>query len=266
MFRRRHRPASTDPKRGEESATPIVKLVNRFAGLSQIFEPCRCGIGFNDPAPSPPFEIHADWQDTTCEAWQRLLELIDDTADAGLEEFTPGVHMPKEMWRQIVTLPPSIAKLGAVRNFTLYGSNLIAIPPEIGEMTSLEDFRPYTSRRLHWFPYEITRCPALRDSTVSTRNTYGNFHYRMPFPALPADVPNGSTPRSCSVCNAPAPSAGFTQVWISLAVGTDVLPLLVHACSEDCVRALPTPPEGYLDRPHQGGPAVVQPEAYFRSS
>ena len=238
-------------------------MTNRFAGLSQTFELCRCSIGFSDPDPSPPFEIHTDVQDTTGEPWQRLLALIDEAAEAGWEEFIPGAEMPSEMWRQIVTLPPSVSKLGAVKSLTLYGSNLIAIPPEIGEMTSLEDFRPYTSRRLHWFPYEITRCVGLRDSTVSTRNTYGNFHYRMPFPALPAGVPNGSTPRCCSVCNSPTPSAAFTQVWISLPVGTDVLPLLVHACSEECIRALPTPTEGYVDRPHAGGPEVVQPEAYF---
>lgn len=39
----------------------------------------------------------------------------------------------------------------------LYGSNLVRIPPEIGAMTSLEEFTPYTSYRLHWVPYEITR-------------------------------------------------------------------------------------------------------------
>ncbi|MER7694405.1 hypothetical protein [Streptomyces sp. NPDC097610] len=39
----------------------------------------------------------------------------------------------------------------------LYGSDLVRISPEIGTMTSLEEFTPYTSYRLHWFPYKITR-------------------------------------------------------------------------------------------------------------
>jgi hypothetical protein len=157
-------------------------------------------------------------------------------------------------------VPPSIAKLTAVKRLTLYGSNLIAIPPQICEMTSLKDFRPYTSRRLHWFPFEITRCSALRKSTVSTRNIYGNYKQRMLFPQLPAAVPIGSTPSSCSVCDGPLPSSGPIQVWISLSVATDVLPLLVHACSEHCVRTLPSPPERYVDRPHKGGTGLVQPD------
>jgi hypothetical protein len=48
-------------------------------------------------------------------------------------------------------------------------------------------------------------------------------------------------------------------VWISLRVATDVLPLLVNACSRGCVEALPTPPDGYVATPHRGGPEVVQP-------
>jgi hypothetical protein len=171
--------------------------------------------------------------------------------------------MPRELWRQIVTLPPSLGRLSAVKQLNLYGSNLVMVPPEIGELTNLEDFRPYTSRRLHWFPFEITRCPRLVDSTVSTRNIYGNYKYRTPFPQLPAKLPRGSTPDRCSVCRGPLPPSGAIQVWISLVVATDVLPLLVHSCSEECIRALPTPAakKKYLDHPHQGGPELVQPEA-----
>jgi hypothetical protein len=67
--------------------------------------------------------------------------------------------------------PPSgdIQKLTQVKELDFYGSNLIAIPPEIGRMSSLEVLAPYSSRRLHWFPYEITRCAGLRDSKVSTQ-------------------------------------------------------------------------------------------------
>ena len=62
-----------------------------------------------------------------------------------------------------------------IYTMNLYGSGLVRIPPEVGEMTALEDFDPYTSYRLHWFPFEITRCPKLKDSRVSTRALYGNF-------------------------------------------------------------------------------------------
>ena len=102
------------------------------------------------------------------------------------------------------------------------------------------------------------------DSTVSTRNIYGNYKYRTPFPQLPAELPSRSTPDRCSVCNGPLPRSGPIQVWISLRVATDVLPLLVHSCSEECIRALPTPSKGYVDHPHKGGPEVVQPEADMR--
>src|SRR5690349_4819896 len=97
-------------------------------------------------------------------------------------------------------------------------------------MTSLEEFTPYTSHRLHWFPYEITRCKKLKRSTVSTRALYGNFKYRPPFPKLPQfhDV---HAPTQCSVCNSPFGDSMPLQYWLSLCVATDVLPLLVYACS-----------------------------------
>ncbi|MFI8460772.1 hypothetical protein [Kitasatospora sp. NPDC085464] len=107
-------------------------------------------------------------QDTSSPAWQHLLALIEEAAADGREVFRPLMEMSPEDRRQIVTLPPSIAKLTAVKQFTLYGSNLVRIPAEIGAMSSLQEFTPYTSYRLHWFPYEMTRCPNLKRSTVST--------------------------------------------------------------------------------------------------
>src|SRR4051794_934109 len=90
-----------------------------------------------------------------------------------------------EKYNQIVVLPPTIAKLKSVKVLSLYRSNLVRIPPEIGEMTSLEEFDPYTSYRLHWLPYEITRCQNLKRSRVSPRALFGNYKYRPPFPRLP---------------------------------------------------------------------------------
>lgn len=143
--------------------------------------------------------LHQESQDTELPAWHRLLELIDGAAADRREEFSPPREMDPADWAQITELPRSISKLKAVRHFIIYGSSLVRIPPEIGEMSSLEEFTPYTSYCLHWFPYEITRCKALKRSTVSTRALYGNRTYRPPFPRLPQFVPAAS-PDRCSVC------------------------------------------------------------------
>ena len=150
----------------------------------------------------------------------------------------------------------------AVKRLELTGTDLVYLPPESGEMACLEDIDTYTSYRLHWYPYEITRCPRLGKSTVSTRALYGNRKYRPPFPQLPSLSP-AWLPKTCSVCDGPLIDPAPHQVWISLPVATDVLPLLVHACSETCVARLPTPPEGYVDRPHRGGQALRQPPRGF---
>ncbi|MER7768789.1 leucine-rich repeat domain-containing protein [Kitasatospora sp. NPDC096140] len=222
--------------------------------------------------------FHHERQDTSSPAWQHLLALIEEAAADGREVFRPLMEMSPEDRRQIVTLPPSIAKLTAVKQFTLYGSNLVRIPAEIGAMSSLQEFTPYTSYRLHWFPYELTRCPNLKRSTVSTRALYGNEKLRPPFPLLqPAGtVATGlglghggtdpgtwgsATIHKCSVCDRSLEGTGIHQAWISLRVATDVLPLLVNACSTSCLQALPEPPEGHLRHPHSGGPGLAQPTA-----
>ncbi|MDI2127596.1 leucine-rich repeat domain-containing protein [Yinghuangia seranimata] len=237
---------------------------------------CRC-LGQRLDRPPRSVKFHNDRQDTGAAGWQHLLELIEEAADDQREEFKPLIELSAEERRQVVTLPPSIAKLTAVRNLVLYGSNLVRIPPEIGAMRSLEEFTPYTSYRLHWLPYEITRCPNLHRSTVSTRALYGNYKYRPPFPALPSPTADGTgeldmaevdpgtwgttTIRRCSVCSRPLHEAGLHQAWISLRVATDVLPLLVNACSSECIQALAQPPEDYVRTPHRGGSTVVQPAA-----
>jgi hypothetical protein len=219
--------------------------------------------------------FHGERQDTSSAGWRRLLELIDEAAADGREVFRPLVELTGPERFDLVTLPATIAKLTRVKHLLLYGSPLVRIPPEIGAMTRLEVFEPYTSYSLHWFPYELTRCANLRDSTVSTRALYGNFTYRPPFPRLQprgalASVPDREdldprvwgteTIRTCSVCDGPIDPARFRQQWISLRVATDVLPLLVNACSTACVRALPQPPENYVATPHQGGRTVQQPK------
>jgi hypothetical protein len=93
---------------------------------------------------------------------------------------------------------------------------------------------------------------------VSTRALYGNYRFRPPFPSLPeAHYPPVARP--CSVCREPFTDTGAHRVWIALGVATDVLPLLVNACSAACVAALPSPASGYVPSPHRGGLALEQP-------
>jgi hypothetical protein len=232
---------------------------------------CSC-VGYSAETRPATVAFHAERQDTASAGWQHLLALVDEAAADGRSVFKPFVALSAPERREVVTLPPSIARLTAVRHLVLYGTNLVRIPPEIGAMTSLERFEPYTSHRLHWYPYELTRCARLADSTVSTRSLYGNYKYRPPFPALrpvtraaeadlaaldPA-VRGAEAVRSCSVCDGPV-AGELRQVWISSLVGTDVLPLLVNACSAACVAALPQPHPGYVPTPHTGGPEVEQP-------
>ncbi|MCU1675642.1 MAG: hypothetical protein JWM93_400 [Frankiales bacterium] len=254
-------------------STPTASRVygNRFAVDASARSPRADDACFRQP--NARVRFHGERQDTSSPGWHRLLELIDEAVRDGREVFRPLVDLTPVERADLVTLPPTIAKLTRVRHLVLYGSPLVRIPPEIGAMASLEVFEPYTSYALHWFPFELTRCPNLRRSTVSTRALYGNYKYRYDFPQLQpegalATVPNrddldpqirgAETIRSCSVCDGPIEPVRFRQVWISLQVATDVLPLLVNACSEDCVRALPAPPEGYVATTHQGGRHVPQ--------
>ena len=188
------------------------------------------------------------------------MELIDEAANDKRKIFNPKEALGAEFWSEIKTLPSSISKLVHVKRLHLYGSNLLSIPPEIGEMKSLKEFDPYTSYGLHWFPYEITRCKKLKSSTVSTRALYGNYKHRPPFPKLntPESI-KAIASKNCSVCKRPLALSTVKQAWISLRVASDVLPLLVNACSQDCIDQLPKPADNYIPYPHDGGIEQMQP-------
>ena len=215
-------------------------------------------------------KLHEEVQDEECEAWVLLQWLIEQARLDGRKRFAPRQEMSAQQWTQIVTLPPSIGTLKEVEELHLYSSHLVRLPPEIGGMTNLKEFTPYTSYRLHWFPYEITRCKKLVESTVSTRALYGNYKYWPPFPRLPADPVPGEDSgmveaeagkiMRCSVCDREFSAANLHQVWITLRVATDWMPLLVNACSKECVGNLPPPAVGYVDHPHKGGLDLVQPQ------
>ncbi len=207
-------------------------------------------------------KIENDVQDRNSAAWKKLCEYVDKVASENREEFSPLEELGQEMFAQIHTLPETISALTKVKKMWLYGSKLKRIPPEIGMMEALEHFDPYTSYDLHWFPYEITKCKKLTNSRLSTRALYGNWKNRMGFPLLthnPVRYSNGVV--NCSVCGKNMTYAQTNQLWISLWVGTDVLPLLANLCSKECENRLPNPPEDYVPFPHKGGADLKQPLA-----
>ena len=243
------------PRFNQRAGTPDSELKTNPV---RRYPACNC-LGWEyEPHKWRELKLHDEIQDIHSNAWKTLEDYIDKVHAAGGDELNPMDGIGHEKWEQIVTLPPSIAKLKTVKFLSLYGSHLVRIPPEIGEMTNLEEFDPYTSYRLHWFPYEITRCKKLVRSRVSTRALYGNFKNRAPFPRLPSLITE-LTPASCSVCRGPFTKESVLQVWVSRWVAKDVLPLLVHACSNECLQNLPRSAEGYVPESHRGGLEVKQP-------
>ena len=109
-------------------------------------------------------------------------------------------------------------------------------------------------------PIRAPRAPQLRLSTVSTRALYGNVKFRPPFPLLaPRDEP--MPPRPCSMCDAMFEDRGRHRYWTSRRVASDVMPLLINACSAACLANALPPSEGYVAKPHRGGPNLQQPPA-----
>lgn len=219
---------------------------------------CSCNDAYKQRGREVGF--HRDAQDESSDAWRRLLDCIADAAACNAEEFKPRSFLTPEDWHSIVTLPPEIAALKSVRKLCLYGSSLLRIPPEIGEMTALENLDLYTSYRLHWLPHEITRCQNLHESRIGTRALYGNFKNRNPFPKLKTsrEFLESIRPRTCSVCNSDLDDS-WTARWVSLNVATDVVPLLVLACSGACIDSLPPGADNHVLKPHRGGRSIEQP-------
>ena len=193
-------------------------------------------------------------------AWKKLCDYVDKVALENREEFSPVEELGRELFAQIHTLPETISKLKKVKKVCLYGSKLKRIPPEIEEMEALEYFDPYTSYDLHWFPYEIINCKNLKDSRVSTRALYGNRKNRMGFPRLNHNpIRYSGDTVNCSICGKTLTYEQTNQHWISLNVGTDVLPLLTNLCSKDCESKLPKPANDYVQFAHKGGADLKQP-------
>jgi hypothetical protein len=235
---------------------------------------CGCFKGWRDGQIKSDIQFHRETQDTECDEWKRLHDLIDEAIDQKVTEFSPLKDFDVSQRLKIRTLPDSIADLKHVKKFVLYGTFLNRIPRAIEGMESLTEFHPYTSYLLHWYPFEITRCNNLRDSTVSTRALYGNFKFRPPFPVLQpwqkffagetgladqmAEFWQLDSTRVCSVCRKEFEDREEFRFWLSLGVGTDVLPLLVNACSQTCVDLLPRPTDDFFAGPHRGGTQLAR--------
>ena len=208
--------------------------------------------------------LHNDVQDTACPGWTRVLQNVEDASKTRVESFSPLEGLSDEEREDVVTLPPSIGILRSVRVLRLYGSNIVRIPPEIGEMESLELLDIYTSYRLHYLPFEVTRCARLCQSRASTRALYGNYKFRAPFPdllrAANVDAAALSFRNQCSVCGVSCSLTKAIWRWLSLRVGTDVFPLLVASCSSQCLEKLPLAPADYVQKSHSGGHRIVQPQ------
>jgi hypothetical protein len=207
--------------------------------------------------------LHAEVQDDSGDAWRIVNENLEVAERRGDTVLEPLAGLDGAQRAQIITLPASIGRLESVRELRLYGSHLVRLPPEIAGMRALAYLDVYTSRCLHFFPYEITRCSVLKRSRVSTRALYGNYKHRPPFPHLKLPENREALAQlmtaSCSICARSLDGSGPVHRWITLAVGTDWMPLLVNACSMECIKALPTPPPDYVSEPHTGGHHVVQP-------
>jgi len=166
-----------------QSADLKMWQISRSTGIAPV---CDCLNPQYGNKRFPQLKLHAEIQNTESEGWKALESLIDAAISQGAEQFAPGLEMPPELWRQIVTLPNSISKLTSVRKLYLYGGHLVRLPPEIGDMVNLEELDLYTSYRLHWVPYEVTRCRKLARSRVSTRALYGNYNIAPHFRSLVA--------------------------------------------------------------------------------
>lgn len=207
--------------------------------------------------------LHTDIQDTECDSWKQLQDVIEDAAAHRRVELNLFQAIRDRDERgYVVTLPSSIAKLTSLRSLEVGGTEISRIPPEIGEMKNLTSLGAYMAYRLHWYPYELTRCPRLQRSMMSTRTLYGCYSHRRPFPSLAPPPPSDrSAPtRACSVCRQPFVDHRAYRFWISRRLtSVDVSPLLVNACSMACIQRLPAPTDGYVPAPHRGGPDLVQP-------
>ncbi|MFE5940537.1 hypothetical protein ACFQ69_34875 [Streptomyces sp. NPDC056470] len=95
-----------------DTSDPAQGRRGSYRGVCSCFDQSR-------PHPRARVGFHTEQQDTSAPGWQHLLELIDEPAADGREEFRPLIELSPEERRQIITLPPSIARQTAVKHLVL---------------------------------------------------------------------------------------------------------------------------------------------------
>lgn len=259
------RPTATGSEPVEQKLLSIDPATLAAFGRITRRDHCDCLGPSTKVGGQPVPAVHIEAQDESVIGWAQTRALIEQASLSHAEVFEPSAHMPWEDWMRVITLPSSVASLTDVKVIRMYGSHLRRLPPEIGRMSSLQDLDIYTSYSLHWLPYELTRCSALRESRMSTRALYGNRNTRLPFPRLSTPIPS-LLPATCSVCDRGFDDRSPRLLWTTQRLGTDHMPLLIHSCSESCTASVPAAPRGYFERPHRGGGGVGMPDrAYWES-
>jgi hypothetical protein len=203
---------------------------------------CRCFEQYGPLTDRGVPLLHAEQQDTSCRAWSIVVERVERAAVEQPEVFEPLAGLTDCQRSEVVALPATISRLKRVRVLSLCRSAVSSLPAAIGEMESLEILDIYQSYRLHYLPFELTRCSLLKDSRISTRALFGNYKRIAPFPDL-LDRSNSESlralaPKDCSVCGSPVSEGSGLPRWITRRVGTDFVPLLLVACSSPCIDAL----------------------------
>lgn len=198
---------------GPGSPTPPIVTIPPFSNLSDRSWASRFdGAQSNEERATlenTPLQwtepgIHVDAPFSSKRAWEIACEIIDVAARQSLKELNLGREMDRGAYMALNPLPGTIGDLKNLRRLVLYGSNISSLPREIAGWVNLRLFEPYTSYRLHWYPFELTRCKNLKSSCVSTRALYGNYKLRPPFPDLSRSSWKWLSGISCcSICNTP---------------------------------------------------------------
>jgi hypothetical protein len=98
------------PNRFADAVGPASEVRDR--------DQCRC-VGYSAATRPTAVSFHGDRQDTQAPGWRHLLALIDQATAEGRTVFKPFAELSGPERRQVVTLPPAMAKLTAVRHLVL---------------------------------------------------------------------------------------------------------------------------------------------------
>src|SRR5262245_21224900 len=89
----------------------IVEPERAYLATAEAGNPhCSClkaGYGAK-PHRWGKMRFHTEPQDTECDGWKRLLDLIEQTAEDGSEVFNPFSAVGREEWPKIISFPTSL--------------------------------------------------------------------------------------------------------------------------------------------------------------